>query len=227
MVSKKRVLLLVGSAKKNTSTSESLGTYLLEQLRTEGFTTETLFIHKVLRSDKGRGRLLEATRKADIIVIASPLYIDSLPYVVIRGMELIAKDRQGKKNQPRQRLLCIVNCGFPEAHQNDAALAMCRQFAREAGFQWSGGLALGAGEAIGGRPLFKVKGMARNVIKSLDLIADALAAGTSVPQEAIKKRAKLFVPNWLYILFGTIGWKWQAKKHGAYKKLNDRPYETA
>ena len=227
MVSKRRVLLLVGSAKKNTSTSESLGAYLLGQLLTEGFSTETLFIHKSLRSDQGRGRLLEATSQADIVVIACPLYIDSLPYVVTRGMELIAKDRRPKRNLPEQRLLGIVNCGFPEAHHNDTALAMCRQFAREAGFQWAGGLALGAGEAIGGRPLLKVKGMARNVIKSLDLVADALAAGTPVPHEAVKKMAKRLMPSWLYMLFGNMGWRRQAMKNGAYRKLKDCPYETA
>jgi NAD(P)H-dependent FMN reductase len=227
MASKKRVLLLVGSAKQNPSTSESLGVYLLEQLRTEGFTTETLFIHKVLLSDKGRRRLLEATVQADIVVIACPLYVDSVPYVVIRAMELIAKDRQVKKDVLEQRLVCIVNCGYPEAYQTDTALAMCRQFAREAGFQWAGGLALGGGEAIGGRPLLKVKGMARNVIKSLDLTADALVTGTPVPREAIQKMSKPLIPNCLYIWFGTISWKRQAKKHGVHKKLYDRPYEAA
>jgi NAD(P)H-dependent FMN reductase len=227
MASKKRVLLLVGSAKEGPSTSESIGAYLLEKLRAEGFGTKVLFIHKVLGSDKDRQRLLEATGQADIVVIACPLYIDSLPSVVIRAMELIAKDRRAQEDLPQQRLLCIVNCGFPEARQNDTALAMLRQFAREAGFQWAGGLALGAGEAIGGRPLLKVKGMARTVIKRLDLIAEALAAGTPVPQEAVKKRVKLFVPNWLYVWFGSIHWKRQAKKHGVYRKLADCPYEIA
>jgi NAD(P)H-dependent FMN reductase len=227
MASQKRLLLLVGSAKEKTSTSESLGTYLLEQLRAEGFATKTLFIHKALRSDKSRRRLLEATSQADIIVIACPLYVDSVPYVVTRAMELIAKDRRSKRKLPEQRLLGIVNCGFPEAHHNDMALAMLRQFARVAGFQWAGGLALGAGEFIGGRPLLKVKGMARNVIKSLDLVADALVKGTPVPHEAVKKMAKFFVPNWLYMLFGNMGWKKQAMKNGVYRKLYDRPYEIA
>lgn len=227
MASKKRVLLLVGSAKGKPSTSESLGTYLLEQLRTEGFSTETLFIHKAQRSDKGSRRLLEATSQADIVVIASPLYIDSLPYVVTRAMELIAMDRGAKKDFREQSLLGIMNCGFPEAHHNDPALAMLRQFAREAGFQWVGGLALGAGEAIGGRPLLTVKGMARNVIRSLDLVADALVTGTPVPQEAVKKIAKRFVPSWMYMLFGNMGWRRQAMKNGVYRKLRERPYETA
>jgi NAD(P)H-dependent FMN reductase len=227
MVLKKRVLLLVGSAKENPSTSESLGTYLLDQLRTKGCVTKTLFIHKSLRSAKDRRGLLRATRQADIVVMACPLYVDSVPSIVIRAMELIAQDRQAKRELREQRLLCVVNSGYPEAHQNDTALAMCRQFAREAGFQWAGGLALGAGEAIGGRPLLTVKGMARNVIKSLDLTTDALVTSKPVPREAIQKMAKSFMPKWLYLWFGRINWKRQAKKHGVQKKLYDRPYETA
>ena len=226
MASKQRVLLLVGSAKRHPSTSESLGTYLLEQLRTRGLETKTLFLHKALKSTHGRGGLLQATHQADIIVIACPLYIDSVPYVVVGAMELIAGDRQREKGLREQRLLSIVNSGFPEAQQSDTALAICRQFAREAGFQWAGGLALGAGESIGGRPLHTVKGMARNVIKALVLTADALVTGKPVPREAVRKMAKPLMPSWLYIWFGKIGWKRQAKKHGVYRKLYARPYET-
>ena len=42
------------------------------------------------------------------------------------------------------------------------------------------------------------------VINGGDLIADALATGKPVPQEAVQKRTKLFIPNWLYIWFGKM-----------------------
>jgi hypothetical protein len=220
----KRVLLLVGSAKHPHSTSESLGMYLIGKLYEHGYESETLFIHKSLKSDDRRNALLTAINQADIIVMAFPLYVDCLPYLVIRNMELIAKDRQEKGNLMEQSLLCIVNNGFPEAHQNDTAIAICRKFARETGFKWAGGLALGAGEVISGRPLLDVKRMARYVIKSLNLTADALTAGESVPQEAIKIMAKPLIPLWMYLLLGGMRWKRDSKKHGVQKKLYDRPY---
>ncbi len=223
----KRVLLLVGSAKHPHSTSESLGTYLIEKLQERGFETETLFIHKSLKSDDRRDELLAATNHPDIIVMAFPLYIDSLPYLVIRIMELIAKNRQEKKDLMEQSLVCIVNNGFPESYQNNTAIAICRQFAREAGFNWAGGLALGGGEAINGKPLLEVKGMARHAIKSLNLTADALATGKSVPQEAVKIMAKPFIPKWMYIWLGGMRWKRDAKKHGVHKKLYNRPYHSS
>jgi len=225
--SQESVLLLVGSAKRPRSTSESMGTYLCERLGERGFEAETLLLHRALKSDNGREELLAAADRASVIVLAFPLYVDSLPYLVIRAMELVAQHRQARGEGKRQRLVAIVNCGFPETHQNDTALGICRQFAREAGFEWAGGLALGGGEAISGKSLSQVKGMARNVIKSLDLTATALAEGKPVPQEAVESMAKPIIPAWMYALLGGIGWKRQARKHGVQKKLYDRPYHQS
>jgi hypothetical protein len=230
--SQERVLLLVGSAKRPRSTSESLGTYLCERLAERGFEAETLLIYRALKSVTSRAELLAATDRADVIVLAFPLYVDSLPHLVIRALEVIAQHRKDAHRQARgdaqgQRLMAIANCGFPEANQNDTALAICRQFARESGFEWAGGLALGGGEAINGQPLPKAKGRARNVIKSLDLTAAALAEGKPVPQEAIESMAKPITPTWMYALLGGLGWKRRAKKHGAQKKLRDRPYHQS
>jgi hypothetical protein len=224
---KKRVLLLVGSAKQHGSTSESLGTYLIEKLQERGFESETLFIHKSLKSDDRRYALLTAINHAEIVVLAFPLYIDCLPYLVIRTMELFAENRKEKKELMKQRLVCIVNNGFPESHHNDTAVAICRQFAREAGFNWAGGLGLGGGEAINGKPLHEVKGMARNVIKALNLAADALSEGNPIPQEAKILMTRSLVPKWLYIWLGGMRWKRDAKKHGVNKQLYSRPYQTS
>jgi len=43
------------------------------------------------------------------------------------------------------RLVTIVNCGFPEHAHNDLSTEMCRLFAAQAGWHWSGALSLGGG----------------------------------------------------------------------------------
>lgn len=221
----KRVLLLVGSAKQTKSTSESTGTYLIDCLRSKGYETETLFAHKLLKSNSW-DILLSSTDRADIVVIAFPLYVDCLPYSVTISLEQIARHRQTRSEFKEQTLVCLVNCGYPEPSHNDTAIAICRQFAREAGFKWAGGLSLGGGEAINGQPLFSVKRMGRNVIKSLDLIADALAIGNPVPQEAIDSMAKPMMPKWVYLLMGGLRWKRDAKKNKVLKTMLDRPYQS-
>ena len=221
----RRILLLVGSAKMNRSTSEVLGTYVLDKLIEGGFESETLFAHKILKSDTGKDELLSSVNKADLIILAFPLYVDCLPYSVISMLEHIAKNRQVETDSRKQSLLCIVNCGFPEAHQNDTAVAICRQFARETDFDWAGGLTLGAGEVIAGRDLSKVGRLSRNVVKSLDLAVEALADGKPVSQKAIDLMAKPLIPRWLYLLVGGSRWKRESKEHGVRERLLARPYQ--
>ena len=221
----KRILLLVGSAKLTRSTSEMLGTYVLDKLGEKGFESETLFAHKILNSEKGKDELLLSINKADLIVLAFPLYVDCLPYPVISMLEHIAKNRRTNGDLKKQSLLCIVNCGFPEAHQNDTAIAICRQFARETGFDWAGGLTLGAGEVIAGQNLSAVKRLSRNVIKSLDLTIEALDGNKPISQEAIDLMAKPLMPKWLYLFMGGSRWKRESKEHGVREKLFARPYQ--
>ena len=225
MTGRPRTLLLVGSAKKPRSTSESLGSYLMTRLGERGCDTESLSVHRSHRSHDGLEALLDAVDRCDLLVLAFPLYIDSLPALLTRTLELIHARRDLRQLNRKQRLVAIVNNGFPEAEQNEVALRICRRFAVETGFEWAGGLALGGGEAINGRPLTKIKGMARNVISSLDLAAEALAADRPIPDRAVRLMAKPIIWSRIYTWIGTRGWRRRAASHGAADRLDNRPYE--
>ena len=218
-------LLLIGSPRRR-STSESLGGYLLERLAEKGFETERLHLHRILKSKAVRDELLTATDRADLVILASPLYVDCLPYPVIEALETLAAHRQERQPRQGQRLLALLNCGFPEVEHNATALDICHQFAREAGFEWAGGLALGGGGAINGRPLAQVQGLARHAIRALELAAEALAQGQPVPPEAVALMAKPLVPTWLYVRAAHLNWKRAARKYGVQKQLEARPYTT-
>lgn len=217
-------LLLVGSPKGSKSTSQALGTHLLERLQGEEIEVETSRINPLPISEGGRQELLRKLDDADIIVLAFPLYVDALPSPVVKTLELIAEHRKEKGMPKDQLLLAISNCGFPEPRHNDTALAICRRFAEEVGFLWAGGLGLGAGGSIGGQPLGKLGGMARNIRKSLELTAVALGQGKPVPQEAVNLMARPLVPAWIYVLLGHMEWRSQARKNGVGKQIDARPY---
>jgi len=220
-----KALLLVGSPRGSRSTSASLGTYLLDRLQERNFQTQTLLIQSSLRKDKTGKDMLSAVNDADLIVLAFPLYVDCLPAATIKAMELIAEHRRSAKTSRKQRFTAISNCGFPEAAHNDVALSICRRFAKESGFNWAGGIGIGQGEAIGGQPMSKVRGMARNTIKALDLAADTLAENNDVPQQAIEHAARPFIPASLYTMVGSISFKKQARKNGLRKKdMYVQPY---
>lgn len=220
----RNVLLLVGSPKTTSSTSASLGNYLTLRLEELGLLIDIEYIYKLIRKEEGQKRILTKVDNADLIILALPLYVDSLPAGDIKMMELIANHRKSLNNLKRQGFVIIINCGFPESEHNNTAVRICETFAREVGFEWKGALALGMGGAIGGRALEERGGIVRNVKKGFDLAAQALADGEMIPEEAIELVRKRFMPIILYTKMGNLGWNRQAKKFGVHKKIKDKPY---
>ena len=234
--SPRRALLIVGSPKTNSpSTSSALGKYLLERLGDRGWETESLTLRASLSREEGEAALRASIDRAGLILLVFPLYTDALPFLVTKALTVIAAHRRAAAHPPPQRLVAIVNSGFPETHQNSVALAICQEFAAQSGIAWDGGLALGGGGAIGGQPLTVTKrpGLpVKHVIQALDLTAAALSEGRPVPAQGVKLMAKNpipFVPfalwRWIYIRFGAKGFEREAARNGVSKeKLLDQPY---
>ena len=221
----RRAVLLVGSPRTRKSTSASLGGYLMEQLNSRGVETEIIQVYTSFNSTERTRLVLEKLDQADLIVLAFPLYVDSLPAPVIAALEKISAHRATTKVE--QRFAAIANCGFPEARHNDTALAICEEFAHETGMIWLDALALGGGQGlVGGVPLKDMDGRAIPLKKSLELAAASLALGMPIPQQARDIIARPFIPNWMYKLFGSLGWRQQAKQFGADKILKRKPYFT-
>jgi multimeric flavodoxin WrbA len=234
--SPRRALLIVGSPKtQSPSTSSALGSYLLERLGDRGWETESLTLRASLSREEGEAELLASIDRAGLILLVSPLYADALPFLVTKALAVIAGHRRAAADPPPQRLMAIVNCGFPEPHQNSLALAICQEFAAQSGIAWTGGLALGAGGVIGGQPLNMTKRSgppAKHVIRALDLAAAALAEGSPVPAQAVRLMAKNpfpFMPfalwRWIYLRFGGKGFEREAARNGVSReRLLDQPY---
>ena len=217
-------LLLVGSGKISRSTSQALGEYLCEQLHAHGYETSTRIIWKAHKSDAACADMLAAAERADLLILAFPLFADSLPAPVIKTLELLAHRRSAWTADRPRRLVVIVNSGFPEAQQNDLAVAICRQFAQQAGFEWAGALRLGGGGTVNGQPLKTMPGQARYIIPALDRAAAALAEGKPVPPEAVTGMARPIIPDWAYNLMGAFGWFVQARQSKVLTRLWERPY---
>lgn len=222
----KKALFLIGSAKPaGESTSEALATYLAQRLEQQGMTSATMHVARALRTETRTQNLLQAVDAAGLFVLAFPLYVGALPTLATEALERIAAHRQAPPSPAPAAFLAIANCGFPEAQHNTTALAICQQFANVAGFTWAGGLALGAGGAINGRPLAQAGGMVRHVVRALDLTAAALAAGQPAPEEAAALLARPMMPPRAYTFMGGLGWRMQARRNGVYRQLRARPFQ--
>ncbi len=234
-----KAFLLVGSPKGTKGSSYSMGSYLIRKLAAGGVATDSMSVGQALHSEENTSRMLDAVNAANLVVVAFPLYVDQLPAPLVKAAELIAEwrrrsdgrtvdTRESQSPDPAphtQKLMAIVNCGFPEVDQIQPAVDIMRKFAAETGFHWAGALALSMGGAVSGMPLEKAGGRVRNVVKALDLAAASLIAGGGVPPEAASLMAKPFIPKWLYCAFANIGWRQQARKHGVRKQMYSRPYE--
>lgn len=217
-------LILIGSPKPGKSTSASLGNYLAGQLEKLGMKTETLIIHKQIKSDEGIAGMMESINRFRLLVFVFPLYVDSLPYPVTRAFELISDHSALMESTIKHEMMAVVNCGFPESDHCSVALGMCKQFAQATKMKLLGALSLGEGGLIHGKPLNELGGKVKNVKRALELSAEACAKGESLPDEAKELMAKYMVPRWIYTSVGTMGWKRAAKKNGVKKRLYDRPY---
>jgi multimeric flavodoxin WrbA len=220
----RRAVLLVGSPRTRKSSSQALGGYLFDRLAESQVQTETFYIHTSLYSPQRMQALMEAVDAADLVMLAFPLYVDSLPAPVMAALERIAARRAGQA-APRGRFAALANCGFPEAAHNRTALAICETFARQAGFDWAGALSLGAGEGlVHGTPLAGAGGPANLIRQALDLAAAALVQGQVIPQSAVDLLAKPIIPAWAYRWMGVYGWWQQAKQYGVQNVMQRKPY---
>jgi multimeric flavodoxin WrbA len=232
----RRALLIVGSPKTSSpSTSSVLGSYLLELLGERGWETESLSLRANLNREEGEAALLASVDQAGLVLLVFPLYADALPYLVTRALATISAHRQICALPAPQRMVAIVNSGFPETLQNAVALAICQEFVSQSGMRWSGGLALGGGGIVGEQPLNAAKRSGlpvKHVIEALDLTAEALSEGRPVPAQAVNLIAKspfAWMPfalyRWIYTRFGGKGFEKEAAKNGVSReRLLDQPY---
>ena len=227
----KRAVLLIGSPKGNNSSSASLGSYLLSKLEKYDIETETVHLHSEIRTGASQTLFLEKVEEADLIILAAPLYVDTLQAKVIKALSLIAHQRKKLyvddiKSAKNQSFAVIVNCGFPEAEQNKTALKVYQEFAREAKLKYLGGIAVGMGGAVSGKVLSEMGGMAKDLIEGLNQAADDIVRNHHLSNTVIEKTSKpLISQKWLYTLVGNLNWRFQAFKNGVYRKINDQPYK--
>ena len=227
----KRAILLIGSPKGKNSSSASLGAYLITKIKKYDIAAETIYLYSEMSTEAKKIKFLEKIEKADYIILAAPLYVDTLPAKVIKALSLIADKRKKLffddiKSAKNQSFAVVVNCGFPEAEQNKTALKVYQEFAREAKLKYLGGIAVGMGGAVSGQSLSEMRGMAKDLIKGLDQAVENIVKNQKISDSAIEKTSKsLISQKWLYTLAGNFNWRFQALKNGVYLKMNARPYQ--
>lgn len=222
----RHAVLWVGSAKApGESTSEALGQHLIERLAERGWTGEVVHVARTVRlAREAAPALVAALRRADLVVLATPVYVDALPALVLAGLARLIGVDWGARPPV---MLPIVQCGFPELEHTALAVEIAARAAERIGFGWAGYLAMSGGGIIDGAPLATLGGRVARQVAALDAAAAALDAGEPVPAAVTGAFGQSVVPASLYRLAGNLGWIGAAVQHGSLRRLWDRPFPEA
>jgi multimeric flavodoxin WrbA len=111
---------------------------------------------------------------SDVIVLAFPLYTDSLPSNVLKT--LIELEGYLIKEQTKNSVIyAIINNGFYEGKQTSIAFEIIQNWCGHTGVLFGGGIGQGAGEMIGSTKNMPLdKGPFNNLARSLKTLAEKI-----------------------------------------------------
>ena len=217
MTSEEHVVLFVGSPKGlNESNSARLGRMVTDGLEAAGWRCTPFHLHRLAADDAAAAEASRALDEANLVVLATPLYVDGLPAPVVHALHRMVVHRADADPASVPRFFSIINCGFVEPWQNETAQNMLQQFCDRARLEWVGGLSLGAAGRAN-----------RSVRRAFSLIVEALRDEVLIPEEVYKLTKYRVMPARLYVLGGNAMWRRLAKKHGAADRLRATPYARA
>ncbi|MBO4458086.1 MAG: flavodoxin family protein [Butyrivibrio sp.] len=157
--------------------------------------------------------LLEQLRSARRLVLGMPLYVDGIPSNTLRIMEKLEKCAKASD----KKVYVVSNMGMYESSQLKNLMSMVRDWCGKCGYEYCGGIAIGAGEMMGA--MMKAadikKGPTRNIASGLDALAKAISSSSSI--EDIYADAYKF-PRAIYMFIANSFWPRRGKENGLKKK---------
>lgn len=161
---------------------------------------------------KSVDKYIDEIVKADMLVFAFPLYVDSIPSHILYLMERISENHRNNT----LIIYVIMNNGFYEGKQNHIAIQQMKLWCCDNGFVWGQGIGCGAGEML---PFLKKVPLGHGPTKNLGDALEAFAIN-------INRRGtgeELYInPNWPRFIWkhqaNRMYWIPKAKKNGLKKK---------
>ena len=228
----KKIIILNTSPKGTKASSQKLLNELeakIEEIQIE-YKLESFSYASIFKNEKKSNQLFTAILESDVLILAFPLYVDSLSAVTQDFVERYNQFTIERKRENPQELYTIINCGFPEPEHNTIAFEIIQNFAAETGFNCQYNLSIGMGSMAGQVPI-KSRPM-KNIERHFDAIIEHLRK--PVVSTDFNRKIEYSSPTFgflnffsksLYTMFGFHGWKQQAKKNKVKHLLYAKPYQ--
>ena len=217
-------LLLNGSPRGKDGNSRKILTWIAQGLEQAGIAAPTIVD---LAPDPTRAAHLHAFMDADEVVLAFPLYTDSVPGLVKAFLETI--DLADRSRLQGKRVAFVIQSGFPEGIHTEALGNYLARVCQRLGFIHVGTLRKGGIEGIRMMP---PKAVAKIQARFVEAGKELGASGRFSP-EFIRTMAEPRTFGWtaraIVQVLGKIGlinyyWNRRLKEHGAYDRRFDAPY---
>lgn len=224
----KKVYLINGSPRGTNSASQYFIDEVCKLLDKEKIEIEEISIID-FRKSTDKEKIYTEVINSDNIIFTFPLYVDSLPSIVIEfliGFENFIKNRENFMDVRRlPRVYAIVNCGFFEGQQNRYAVQIMKNFCDKVHFTWRFGIGIGAGEFMretqNNIPLNK--NPKQKIYKALQDMKEDIENNVETPKNNIFESPQF--PKFLFKFMGNRGWIKMGKLNKISKKqLYAKPY---
>lgn len=174
--------------------------------------------HELFRCHIGRKPLSEAEYSAlcrmDALVLAFPLYVDSLPSHLLRM--LVELEEYMKAERTKEIMLyAIVNNGFFEGTQNRIAISILQNWCARTGVRFGQAIGQGAGEML--QFVEKVP-RGHGPMKNLAQAMEALAANLQSRRSRDSLLLSPKFPRFAWRISGTRFFNSTARQNGLKKK---------
>ncbi|MCR5226558.1 MAG: hypothetical protein K6E27_05040 [Eubacterium sp.] len=206
-----KTILLNGSLRGNYANTLKFLNYL--NARLDGKAEVINLSNYMFKQDE----LVKILLSAENIVLGMPLYVDGVPGHVLRIMEKIEDCEIIERTSKKKRIYVVSNMGFYESVQLKNLMSQVKTWSEACGYEYGGGVAIGAGEMLNNfvDPKSSGKGPGKNVTNGLDELAGNIMSTNN--QEDIYAECNGF-PRSLYMMAANSSWPLDAKKNGLKKK---------
>lgn len=189
-------ILLLSCSPRSSGSCAAIGRFLESRLTAY---PDISVLSLSLSAKRDEASLIEKVSNTDVLVLAVPVYENSVPGPVMRLFEQLSEILPQLPNRQRQ-LFVVTASGFCELSANHCTLETCRLFAQQAGFEWLGGVSAVPGPIIEEKALAAEKGMCKKLASALTLAAKSLAQHKPISDEVYRQLSKPLISRRMYNL---------------------------
>jgi multimeric flavodoxin WrbA len=225
-----RRLFVNGSPRGRESNSALLLSWIAKGMAAAGIADAASIPVVDLARKGGLAAQIEAFLGADEVVIAFPLYTDSVPAIVKRFLEALSV--RGPVEIQGKRVAFVIQSGFPEPVHSETVAAWVARAAGRLGLTHAGTLVRGGIEGIRIQPA----NMTKKTREAFERAGREFAASGTFPPELARdiagKRLLSPIGRAAFKLISLTGltnfyWNMMLKRNGAFDKRFDAPYGPA